>query len=253
MTFLSSVPVKIKGLVVLIIFCFQAPPEPLPAEDSMFQFVLLLWFSIFFFCSWALLEKMSHVLCFTGSSCWQLIWGWCPCLAFLVSSQLHKDCLCFPQLLLLALLHLANVLSETRSVVWICVALGWASWVSLQGACQERAMQTHPDWPYLDPARSVSPSFTFPAKGVSAAGHHCFKAYVYEGKVEATVYVGSLDFFVFVVIKDSPSWCGSSGLPFLCNILPIIPLRLCFYYYFHMMLQSFHAGSNFLVMVNKFL
>lgn len=92
--------------------------------------------------SWASLEKISDVLCCTGSSCWQHIWGWCPCLVLLVSSQLHEECLCFPQLLLFALLHLASVLSETRSVVWICVALGWASWVSSQGACWERAMWT---------------------------------------------------------------------------------------------------------------
>lgn len=38
--------------------------------------------------------------------------------------QLHKDCFCFPQLLLFARLHLASVLSKTRSVVWIRVALG---------------------------------------------------------------------------------------------------------------------------------
>lgn len=57
--------------------------------------------SIFFFCSWASLEKMSCVLCFIGSSCWHLIWGWCPFLAFLVFFQLHKDCLCFPPALVL--------------------------------------------------------------------------------------------------------------------------------------------------------
>lgn len=48
-------------------------------------------------------------------------------------------------------------------------------------------MQTHTDLIYLDPARSVSPYVIFPAKGVSAAGHHRFKAYVHEGKVEVTV------------------------------------------------------------------
>jgi len=248
--FLSSILTKIKELAVLIIFCFQAPPEPLPAEDSMFQFALLLWLLNSFFCSWTSLETIDYVLCFTGSSCWHLIRAWCPCLAFLVSSQLQKDCRCFPQLLLV-LLHLDKCFIKTRSAVWVHAALG-ASRVSLQGACQERAVQTHPDWPYLDPARSVSPSFAFPARGVSAAGHCCFKASECEGKAAVTVRVGSQDFFGFVVIKDSPSWYVSSGSLFLCNILQITPFRLCFYYYFHMMLQSLHAGSRFLVMVNKF-
>lgn len=36
----------------MVLICFQAPPELLPAEDSMSQFALLLWFSVvlgFFF------------------------------------------------------------------------------------------------------------------------------------------------------------------------------------------------------------
>lgn len=30
----------------MVLMRFQAPPEPLPAEDSMCQFALLLWFSV---------------------------------------------------------------------------------------------------------------------------------------------------------------------------------------------------------------
>lgn len=40
----------------MVLMRFQAPPEPLPAEDSMSQFALLLWFSVvlglFFFVFW---------------------------------------------------------------------------------------------------------------------------------------------------------------------------------------------------------
>lgn len=59
--------------------------------------------------------------------------------------------------------------------------------------------------------------------------------------------------FVSVVIKDSPSQCGSSVPLFLCVFLPRAPSGLYIYYCFHTGLQSLHAGSCFLVMVNEFL
>lgn len=121
---LSCIPVKIKGLVVLMIFCFQAPPEALPAEDSMFQFAFLLWFSVFFFVAELCLRKLVMFCALLGPAADTLFGVDVLVLLPLFFFQLRKDCFCFPQLLLFALLHLASVLSETRSVVWIHVALG---------------------------------------------------------------------------------------------------------------------------------
>lgn len=50
----------------MVLMRFQAPPEPLPAEDSMSQFALLLWFSVvlgLFFC-FLVTELCLRKLCF---------------------------------------------------------------------------------------------------------------------------------------------------------------------------------------------
>lgn len=164
---LSCIPVKTKGVVVLMIFCFQAL-EPLPAEDSTFQFALLLWYSVFvfFFCSWALLEKISHVCAVLH--CVQLLTqymglislSWFPC----VFSAAQRLSLLAPALVVCTSAF-GKCFIQYRIASLDPCSPGLRQLVSLQGACWETATQAHPDWPYPNTARSSWSLLYLPSNG----------------------------------------------------------------------------------------
>lgn len=148
MLFLSSVPAKIKGLVVFMIFCFQAPPEPLPAEDSMFQFALLLWFSVFSFVAELCLRKLVMFCAFLGPAADIFLGTDVPALLSLFLPSCSRTASALPSS---CCLHFG---------VWKCFVQG-QSWpesvrpwlgpalVSLQGAHQERSVQGQTDPPWI--------------------------------------------------------------------------------------------------------
>lgn len=159
-------------------------------------------------------------------------------------------CLCSPQLLLFALWCL-EVFCPRPELAWICAALAWAS-PGISIGCSPGEVCAGPDRPSLDLVMSVSPPITSQQRGALQQGTTALKLhFTLEGSVEVTAWVGFLDFFTFFEIKGAPSWCGSSGSLSPWNILLITPLT-CFYYYFHMILQSLHTGSHFLVTASVF-
>lgn len=93
---------KIKGLDQSGPDVLQAPPEPLPAEDSMSQFALLLWFSV----------VLGY---FVSEFCSEQLTVFSPLLGAVLGSMflsclfLHKGCLCFPQLSLVASLLQSSI------------------------------------------------------------------------------------------------------------------------------------------------
>lgn len=103
-------------------FCFQAPLEPLPAEDSVFQFALL-WFSMFSFIAEFFL-RISVVFCaILGTTCLRLIFlpGF-PCF-FLAAQRLPL----LSSALVLCTSAFGIVFSMAKLVIWALAALGLGS------------------------------------------------------------------------------------------------------------------------------